>query len=757
MKLNPKILLLAVCFTIPFFLNAQSWIWAEQATGPGEDDSWDLVIDQNYDLIVAGHYQNTFDLGNGPLASSGVGDVFVAKYDSSGALLWTAEGNGPGDDRSYGVDVDFQGNVYVAGTFTDSLTFGTTLLTSPGNSAWFLVKYDDQGALQWARQGPANQANTGRDVVAAFNGRVYLTGGFSSQMNFAGTTYSATGSQDLFLVQYDGSGNEQWALTGNGSGADEGLELTQDPLGNIVIAGTMEDDIDFLGTAYTNPGDGLFMAMVDPIANLVWSDVYDGTVEDRLGLGADACEAIYLTGTFTGTLSESATNSWAADNRDGFLLKISHTNPTGGLVWARQITGADDQTARELYTDPSGRCYLTGSFSGITEFDPLVLDTVQNREEAYILKFDETGAYEFHLKPTTGVAGATIGNGIALDPYKNIYFTGTFRDSLGIGGTSLYGDPDGNTDVFLGKIFHHDCDIPPGNYVFEETLCDGDTLWIGYLASQAHCTWSTGDTTHAIAVTSPGTYILEVRVCGILYTTTYNVTSGGNASVNLGADTTICAPATVLLDAGSGGLRYLWNTGDTTSTITVDEAGYYEVTCWSACDSATDGINVFVKPMPDPQLAGTMLICGSRTTMLQANADPEYSYIWSSGDVTSSITVQGPGMFWVDVTNECGTVRDSLNVNYEEEDGTFFPNVFSPNGDGNNDYFGVEFENEQEFEISVYDRWGVRLFATNDPRELWDGNNNGKAMPEGVYFWIVKGLDCQNEAVTEKGWVALLR
>ena len=101
--------------------------------------------------------------------------------------------------------------------------------------------------------------------------------------------------------------------------------------------------------------------------------------------------------------------------------------------------------------------------------------------------------------------------------------------------------------------------------------------------------------------------------------------------------------------------------------------------------------------------------------------------------------------------------RDSINVDYDLDDRKFFPNVFSPNGDGNNDYFGVEFENEEKFEIWVYDRWGVELFYATDPRQLWDGTFKDKLMPAGVYFWIVKGVDCSHSSVVEKGWVALIR
>ena len=547
------------------------------------------------------------------------------------------------------------------------LSFGAWLHKSgmhpPGEFQWhllFCVKYGPLGVLQWARQGPANHPNTGRDVVAGLNGRIYVTGGFENTMDFGGNTYAASAGQDLFLVKYDGFGNELWALPGNGAGADEGQELTLDPMGNIGIAGTSENGLSFAGTSYAGASQGVFMSLLDPNATLLWSTFAAGTVEGQMGLSTDDCGFIYLAGTFTDSLRPDPlpTSVWYTNgptDQNAFLMKFATTVPSGGFVWLKHLYGPETQTAHELYTDPSGRCYFTGSFEGASFFDVYTTDTAANREEAYVMKFDEVGDYEFHQRTQTAPGGVTQGMGLALDPFKQIYITGTFRDSVVAGNDTLYGVANGEEEVFLAKFWHADCDVPAGNYAFEFLICDGETLRIGIEAPNGTYSWSTGDTTPVITLSAPGTYVQEMEICGIRYTTTFNILPGGIASVDLGPDTTVCEPASVLLDAGTGGLRYLWNTGDTTASITVTEPGYYEVTCWSACDSATDGINVFVTPLPDPQLAGTMLICGSETTVLQANDDPDFSYLWSSGDRTSSLTVHGPGMFWVEVSNACGT------------------------------------------------------------------------------------------------------
>jgi gliding motility-associated-like protein len=69
----------------------------------------------------------------------------------------------------------------------------------------------------------------------------------------------------------------------------------------------------------------------------------------------------------------------------------------------------------------------------------------------------------------------------------------------------------------------------------------------------------------------------------------------------------------------------------------------------------------------------------------------------------------------------------------------FIPNVFSPNGDGVNDFFSVQYTGDQPFTCGVYDRWGVKLWQTNNKTAQWDGTDgNGVEVVEGVYFYLVK-------------------
>lgn len=96
-----------------------------------------------------------------------------------------------------------------------------------------------------------------------------------------------------------------------------------------------------------------------------------------------------------------------------------------------------------------------------------------------------------------------------------------------------------------------------------------------------------------------------------------------------------------------------------------------------------------------------------------------------------------------------------VNVNYEYA--FYIPNAFTPNNDNRNDIFMPVLKSVKLYEMMVYDRWGRRLFFTNDQEAAWDGTNNGEPSPQGVYSWKIKLSNLDGEEKTYSGHVFLTR
>jgi gliding motility-associated-like protein len=95
------------------------------------------------------------------------------------------------------------------------------------------------------------------------------------------------------------------------------------------------------------------------------------------------------------------------------------------------------------------------------------------------------------------------------------------------------------------------------------------------------------------------------------------------------------------------------------------------------------------------------------------------------------------GQYRVDVSNECGTNSATIRL-YNGACKIYVPTAFTPNGDGNNDLFKAEFgENVIKFQLEVFNRWGQRVFNSNDFKKGWDGRIQGLLQPTGVYAWKI--------------------
>jgi gliding motility-associated-like protein len=136
------------------------------------------------------------------------------------------------------------------------------------------------------------------------------------------------------------------------------------------------------------------------------------------------------------------------------------------------------------------------------------------------------------------------------------------------------------------------------------------------------------------------------------------------------------------------------------------------------------------------------------------------SYVWSSGQTTSTIKILTPGVYTLQVSDSNGcigsdsvTITDSTCPQY-----VYLPNAFTPNGDGKNDIFRPIFAGAAStFRFAVYDRWGRVVFVTSTPGAGWDGTTGGRQQPAGTYVWECLYQLYQEPERLQRGTVILIR
>jgi gliding motility-associated-like protein len=89
----------------------------------------------------------------------------------------------------------------------------------------------------------------------------------------------------------------------------------------------------------------------------------------------------------------------------------------------------------------------------------------------------------------------------------------------------------------------------------------------------------------------------------------------------------------------------------------------------------------------------------------------------------------------------------------------FIPNVFSPNGDGKNDYFDIIANGYTGYHLVIFDRWGLKMFESFENTNLWNGliNNTGGKAPDGTYYYIFFGIDYSGDQYSTHGFLTLIR
>lgn len=123
---------------------------------------------------------------------------------------------------------------------------------------------------------------------------------------------------------------------------------------------------------------------------------------------------------------------------------------------------------------------------------------------------------------------------------------------------------------------------------------------------------------------------------------------------------------------------------------------------------------------------------------------------------------QRPGTFRIalTVTNEgtgCASTDSSVSITVSEA-AIEFPNAFTPNGDGVNDVFLPAFRSLKSYELTIYNKWGRRVFSSSDPAEGWDGRENGRDAAAGTYYFMAEATGYERGVTfRRKGSVTLIR
>lgn len=361
---------------------------------------------------------------------------------------------------------------------------------------------------------------------------------------------------------------------------------------------------------------------------------------------------------------------------------------------------------------------------------------------------------------------ASAGNGTA-DTYKWLFPGGIPASISGFGAASgiQFAAPGPATITLIANTgfckdtFNAGIIVLPGpapiDLGHDTTLCGANALLKldATTPGAAEYTWNDGVSGPARSISQTGNYVVTASAGACITSDTIGVQILEALTVNLPGDTTICGADTLWLDAATPNAEsYRWNDGYETARRPVTSQGYYAVTVSRGDCTASDFIAVNPFRAPQPLPADTT-ICGDQPVVFTAGESVAGEIRWNGVPGYSRFTFDDTG--WVRRVIEYQHCRFDDSVYVRRVDcrngfAYYAPNVFSPNGDGENDVFEISGDGLEVLVLQVFDRWGNLLYSVkNENPARWNGWAKNGMLQAGVYAWAARVRQRGRE-----GWIA---
>lgn len=445
-------------------------LWSHGYGDTDDDRAHDVAVDTDGSVVVVGQFEAGIDFGGAPLTSRGATDVFVVKLSAAGVRQWARTFGalgGSDDDAAYGVALDSQGNVVVAGSFEGSIDFSsptptTEQLTSAGTSDAFVVKLTSGGDYIWSKRFGGNQVEVVHAVRVDSNDAIVIAGEFeSSTLDVGGVllTNAHTGStNDLFVAKLDSLGTTSWAAA-YGDMADQCIlstpcaNLAIDSSDSVVFAGGVFGTVDFGGGLLVDAGGSdAVVVKLSPTGGHLFSQRFgDATDQHVSDVAIGPSGGVVITGAYEGTVNFGTGSLPFGTESSAYLAQFDNQ---GTALSSRSFDGLRERVGSALGVDDRGNVVLIGSFGGAMggtiDVDAGSMWSTSDGSDLFVVKYAAQGAHLWSHQ--FGDSYDERGSALALDSSGNVVIVGYYQGNLSFGGPALPYHHTVDHDVFVAKL-----------------------------------------------------------------------------------------------------------------------------------------------------------------------------------------------------------------------------------------------------------------------------------------------------------------
>lgn len=389
-------------------------LWGTNTKSQFTNEAVDVELNANNESYVIGYItgETLFNPTTLVPSAAGNGDIYVAKYSSNGILIWKKIFGGNYSDRGVDLAIGPDQNIVITGQYFGTVNFDSYALTSNTNSKdIFLAKLDPQGNVLWARSEGGNQSENAYGVTVDYNNNVILTGQFQGSATIGSSTFVSeidpntnVHSFDFFISKYNATGNPLWSLQGKAPYEDRGLAVAVDNQNSIFFTGQFSKTLVFANNTYNNLGYNIgFLCKLTENGNLVFFNQMKAGMTLPYDLEVDKNNQVIVIGDFLGSINYYDANGIHSiqNTYDKKIFALKTTNQ-GNYQWGYSLGSNNEVSARSVSIDMSNNIYVTGFFkcdlsqiqdSSTTKFnsvgfkDGYLLKVLSNGHHGYIKQF----------------------------------------------------------------------------------------------------------------------------------------------------------------------------------------------------------------------------------------------------------------------------------------------------------------------------------------------------------------------------------
>lgn len=428
--------------------------WSQAFGYTGTDVGLSVAVDSASNVLVTGSFNGAVDFGGGLLSAPSVNpEMFIVKFDASGNHVWSQRFGAGGVDQGLSIVVDSTDNVLVTGSIEGTVDFGGGPLAALGDTDMFVVKFDASGAHQWSQRfGDASNDAAGHSVAVDSANNVVVTGSFEGTVDFGGGPLTTAGvipgfSRDIVLVKFDATGAHQWSQHFGNNNSDVGDHVVVDHADNVVVTVRVVGAVDFGGGLPFGGGTARFVVKYDSSGAYQWEKGFgaSSTSEEGFSVAVDSANNLLMTGFFNGSINLGGGSLSSAGGTDIFVTKF---DASGVHQWSLQFGSTSSDEGHGIAVDSANNVLVTGFFSGTVDFGGGALLTSAGNRDVFVAKYDMSGSHQWAQR--IGGGNFDKGHHIAVDSSGQSVVTGSFQATMFVGGNPLTSA--GAEDIFIAQF-----------------------------------------------------------------------------------------------------------------------------------------------------------------------------------------------------------------------------------------------------------------------------------------------------------------